>query len=295
MAFDLNKEDLQLILFNGSAHEFDRQDPSLFQKSEYERYEIRLEGIGSGDFVQREEDSYHGDRELGICELEDVARNARRDEELHERRAEVAERNGLRALLGLHLVQADTNVALPRRSVYCSLLEWLKPAELEAQEPPEQQTQTRDSPEPIVRRELVRPARHVHVSGLRPRPRMNEARVQNDRARSMRVRAAHYSVELHKKYAIPAACIVFVIIGVPAALRFRGGGLGMVLGVGMLIFGIYYVGLIAGEALADKLIVSAFISMWAPNILLAAIGMFWLRRHGQQGIRSRSRRIEAQA
>jgi len=109
----------------------------------------------------------------------------------------------------------------------------------------------------------------------------------------MRVRAANYSVELNKKYAIPAACIVFVIIGVPAALRFRGGGLGMVIGVGMVIFGVFYIGLIAGEALANKLIVSAFISMWAPNILFAAIGTFWLRWHGRQGIASRSRTVEA--
>jgi lipopolysaccharide export system permease protein len=69
----------------------------------------------------------------------------------------------------------------------------------------------------------------------------------------------------------------------------------MVIGVGMLIFGVFYVGLIAGEALADKLIVSAFISMWAPNILFAAIGIVWLRRHGRQGIGGRARKVEAQA
>ena len=103
--FDLNQEDLQLVLFNGSAHDFDRQDPSLFQKSTYERYEIRLEGIGSGDFVQREEDSYYGDREQGICDLEEVVRDAKRNEELAARRAAAAERNGLRALIGLQPVE----------------------------------------------------------------------------------------------------------------------------------------------------------------------------------------------
>ncbi len=284
MAFDLNQEDLQLILFNGSAHEFDRQDPSLFQRSEYEKYEIRLEGIGR-EFVRREEDTYHSDRELGICALEEITRDARRNEQLAIRRAETAERNGLRSLLGLQPIEPDTMVTKPRRSLYCGLLELLKPAELEAQEPPEQTPELQATP--------PEPARHIHLSGLRPRPRMNETRVQNDRARNMRVRAANYSVELNKKYAIPAACIVFVIIGVPAALRFRGGGLGMVIGVGMVIFGVFYIGLIAGEALANKLIVSAFISMWAPNILFAAIGTFWLRWHGRQGIASRSRTVEA--
>jgi len=290
MAFDLNQEDLQLILFNGSAHEFDRQDPGLFQKSEYERYEIRLKDIGR-EFVRREEDSYHSDREQGICALEDVVRDAKRNEELAVRRAATAERNGLRALLGLELIEPDTNVARPKRSMYCSFLEWIKPAELEAQEPPERPAQEDTASSELTSR-FVRPERRVHLSGLRPRSRMNETRVQNDRARNMRVRAANYSVELHKKYAIPTACIVFVIIGVPAALRFRGGGLGMVIGVGMVIFGIFYIGLIAGESLANKLYVSAFVSMWAPNFLFAAIGIVWLRWHARQGIRSRLRKVE---
>ena len=116
---------------------------------------------------------------------------------------------------------------------------------------------------------------------------MNETRVHGDRARSMKVRAAVNLVELHKKYAIPAACIVFVLVGVPAALRFRGGGLGMVIGVGMAIFGVYYIGLIAGETLADKLYVSAFVAMWAPNILFCAIGVTALWRYGREGTTSR--------
>jgi lipopolysaccharide export system permease protein len=294
MAFDLNQEDLQLLLFNGSAHEFDRQDPSLFQRSEYEKYEIRLEGIGR-EFVRREEDTYYGDREQGVCALEEVVRAAKLNEQLAIRRADVAERNGLRALLGLHPVEPDTMVAIPRRSVYCGLLEWLKPEDLEAQEPPRRISQAADTALADERPALASPARRVHVSGLRPRPRMNERRVQSDRARNMKVRAANYSVELHKKYAIPAACIVFVIIGVPAALRFRGGGLGMVIGVGMLIFGVFYVALIAGEALANKLYVSAFVAMWAPNILFAAIGITWLRLHGRQGIAARRRKVEAPA
>jgi lipopolysaccharide export system permease protein len=67
----------------------------------------------------------------------------------------------------------------------------------------------------------------------------------------------------------------------------------MVIGVGMVIFGVFYIGLIAGESLANKLYVSAFISMWAPNILFAAIGIIWLRRHGRQGIGARSRKVQA--
>ena len=289
MAFDLNREDLQLILFDGVAHEFDRQDPSLFQRSEYQRYGIRLEGI-EREFARREEDSYHSDRELGICALENLAREAKRNERLAELRAEVTERNGLRALLGLSAIEPDTAVPYPRRSLYCSSWDWIRPAELQAQEPRRRTPATADSSVSAVRSTLASPALQVHVSGLRPRQSMNATRTHRERAHSMRVRAEVNLVELHKKYAIPAACIVFVLVGVPAALRFRGGGLGMVIGVAMVIFSIFYIGLIAGESLANKLFVSAFAAMWTPNILFCVVGSFALWRHGRQGVSAHGRR-----
>ena len=60
-----------------------------------------------------------------------------------------------------------------------------------------------------------------------------------------------YDVEIHKKFALAVACIVFVLLGAPIALRFPRGGVGVVIGVSLAVFGLYYVGLIAGETLAD--------------------------------------------
>ena len=90
------------------------------------------------------------------------------------------------------------------------------------------------------------------------------------------------SVELHKKFAISVACTVFVLVGAPIALRFPRGGVGLVIGVSLVIFGIYYVGLIAGEALADKDIVPPFVAMWAANSLLTIVGVLLLSRMGRE-------------
>jgi lipopolysaccharide export system permease protein len=90
------------------------------------------------------------------------------------------------------------------------------------------------------------------------------------------------AVELHKKFAISIACTVFVLVGAPIALRFPRGGVGLVIGVSLVIFGIYYVGLIAGEALADKNILTPFWAMWAANILLTIVGLFLLARMGRE-------------
>lgn len=91
-------------------------------------------------------------------------------------------------------------------------------------------------------------------------------------------RAARYGVEIQKKMSIPAACIVFVLIGAPLAVRFREGGVAMVVGVSLAFFCAYYVSLVAGEELADELILSPFWAMWAPNVLFGALGLGFLWR-----------------
>src|SRR5207253_2359320 len=42
-----------------------------------------------------------------------------------------------------------------------------------------------------------------------------------------------YAVEIEKKFALSVACIVFVLLGAPVALRFPRGGVGLVLGVSL--------------------------------------------------------------
>jgi lipopolysaccharide export system permease protein len=95
------------------------------------------------------------------------------------------------------------------------------------------------------------------------------------------------AVELHKKFAISVACAVFVLVGAPIALRFPRGGVGLVIGASLVIFGIYYVGLIAGEALADRNLLTPFWAMWAANILLTGAGVVLLFRMGRESATSR--------
>ena len=87
-----------------------------------------------------------------------------------------------------------------------------------------------------------------------------------------------YLVEVHKKYAITVACMVFVLVGIPLALRFPRGGMGLVLGGGLGIFALYYVSLTAGEPLADAGIIPPAVVMWAPNVVFTLLGLFGLLR-----------------
>lgn len=95
--------------------------------------------------------------------------------------------------------------------------------------------------------------------------------------------ALQFEVEIWKKYSLPAACLVFVLIGVPLAARYHRGGISMVIGVSFVVFTAYYVALIGGESVADQELLSPFWAMWAPNVLFLAIGIgafFHSRRAG---------------
>jgi lipopolysaccharide export system permease protein len=95
------------------------------------------------------------------------------------------------------------------------------------------------------------------------------------------------AVEIHKKFAISVACVVFVLLGAPLALRFPRGGVGLVIGVSLVVFALYYVGLIAGESLADKNIFGPGVSMWAANIVFTLVGLVLLSRMDRDGASTR--------
>ena len=107
------------------------------------------------------------------------------------------------------------------------------------------------------------------------------------RMRDARQGMNRYDVEIQKKFALAFACIVFVMIGAPIALRFPRGGVGLVIGASVGIFALYYIGLVGGEALADRLIVTPFLAMWLTNILFLIIAALLLSRMGKEGVTAR--------
>lgn len=84
-----------------------------------------------------------------------------------------------------------------------------------------------------------------------------------------------YRVEIHKKYSIALACLIFVLIGAPLGLTVRRGGAGGAVGLALVIFLFYWVTLVQGEKLADRDFISPWIGMWFANICIVAVGI-WL-------------------
>jgi len=81
-----------------------------------------------------------------------------------------------------------------------------------------------------------------------------------------------YAVEIHKKFSLPVACILFVLVGAPLGTLSQRGGFAVAITLGFGFFLIYYIFLIGGEEMADRNIVSPIIGMWTPNVILAFFG-----------------------
>ena len=93
-----------------------------------------------------------------------------------------------------------------------------------------------------------------------------------------------YEVEIHKKFALPVACIVFVLIGAPLGIMVRKGGFGAAASISMFFFLLYWAFLIGGEKLADRGMFSPFIGMWSANIFLTIIGIFLTMKTNKESI-----------
>lgn len=104
-------------------------------------------------------------------------------------------------------------------------------------------------------------------------------------------------VEIHKKLAIPFACVAFALVGIPLAETSRRGGRGSGFALSLAILIAYYVLLSSGETWAQNGNLPAGLAMWLPDLLLAGLGLALLRGLGRERARWRrpARREEPSA
>ena len=256
MAYTPGGKDLYLTLQDGEIREVKRTEPTHFDRTFFKTNVIRVAGVGN-TLERTINDTYRGDRELTICGMERVVARARWE----GRQARIAARqmvlDDLRRNAGLQPVTRpeaapDTTAVV---SIYCRGLR----AAAKLLAPKEAQAAT--------------------IAQI-PSPQEEVTLGEDQRVRAATMREATYMVEIQKKLAISAACIVFAIVGVPVALRFPRGGVGLVLGMSLFTYTIYYVGLIAGETAGDNLKLTPFFSMWIPNLIFLMLGLIglWLVR-----------------
>jgi lipopolysaccharide export system permease protein len=272
LAFSPSGTDLVLTLYDGHSVESAADAPQRLQRSFFAEDRIVVRGIAAGLERGGSDVGYKSDRELTICELQERVVAARAPRDLYWRRLQAVENPS-------DSLKAPPKDYWPLASWYCAAQakwrEFRTVKEAQAQEvSPRARNQARPSrEEPVPGAVLPQndEFRSVMLDGLRFE--YSGAQTQMDR----------YRVEIEKKFSIAAACVVFVLLGAPIALRFPRGGVGLTIGVSLGVFAIYYVGLLAGEALSDSGYVDPAIAMWGANILLGIVGIVLTARLGSEG------------
>lgn len=85
-------------------------------------------------------------------------------------------------------------------------------------------------------------------------------------------------LELHRRFALPFACFIFVLVGMPLGIQNQrsGKGAGFSLSIGALL--IYYIVLAAGKALGERELLHPAAAVWAPNLVFLALGLYLFRK-----------------
>jgi lipopolysaccharide export system permease protein len=316
MAYTSGGRDLYLLLEDGDIEEVSRTDPTQFTRTFFNTNRLRVAGVANA-FETTGTDTYKGDREMSTCEMRQAAAAAQRDVQHVADDARLVIENDLRRLAGLAALAPAAAPSAPDTAppgLYCRALRrlavWLLPREARAQAPqtpPGGQAPQTPKPTPASRRprpvprtpqilvpsplpkQGIAPSAGAAVPGATPSysPVLlitpSAGAGEEQRLRSARERAAGFEVEIQKKYAIAAACLVFALVGAPVALRFQRGGVGLVLGVSVAVFTVYYIGLIGGEELGNRLMVSPFFAMWTPNLVFTIAGLVGVWRIRKPG------------
>ena len=297
--FAPNQRDLQLILFHGLMETVPTDKPGQLTRLYFMHQLMRVVGVASQFQETSNVDTVSkGDREMSVCEMQ--AALAKADTSLQRAHFDSIEAQWLhdstfsvappfttgstkapprpKPPTGPHPKPPKLQTPFGLGGAYCTLL--AGSARLIGG--PAAAAATKKPPTPPPSAGIISPS--VGLSGLPPDQRLSLARMNADQSRLLRNR---YDVEIQKKFSLAAACLIFVLVGAPVALRFPRGGVGLVIGVSLFIFAVYYVGLIGGEALSDRSIISPFWAMWATNVIMTVFGLLMMMRMGNEATTGR--------
>ncbi len=233
-----NGATLMFRMRSGETHIVDPDKPENYFRIRFFSQDLAMQNVD--DRLERRSRSYRSDREMPVEMMMDVVNEARAK---YDTVSAFAREKRLGSLVSTrNIVLGDSVVPDGANG-----------------------TEPLDS---IQGRRSLQRIRMQEISNLRTTERLW------GRMESEQKRAAQYLVEIHKKFSTSFACFIFVLIGAPLGIMARKGGIGTGIIYSLAFFVIYWICLIGGENLADRLIISPELAMWASNIIIGAFGVF---------------------
>lgn len=233
-----NGATLMLRLRSGENHMTDADNPENYFRIRFFSQDLAMKNVDSR--LERHDRLYRSDREMPIEMMMDVVDEAVRN---YATLKEEYLKKRLNTLMDLRaLVNSDSIVPTNAQSGI-----------------------TQDS---IQRKRFLQRLRTQEISTFR------STEIFYSRLDYEEKRKAQYTVEIHKKYSTSVACFIFILIGAPLGIMARKGGIGTGILYSISFFVIYWICLIGGENMADRLIINPVLAMWAPNIIIGSFGIF---------------------
>lgn len=246
----------QITLYNGEIHEIKSEQLENYTRIQFPRHTITIPIPNM--VLERSDSEYRGDREQSSEMM----------------RKEVENNNQL-------IQKRNQNVLT---FIEAQIYRYFPNSEIEPAQGSKTKVDTSVTPiltgklkkSPRVQMNLAKQVR-VHKNVL------NRVKVDQDINHGYELTNNKLLVEIYKKYSIPFACIVFVLIGVPLGILAKRGNMAVGGGISLLFFIIYWIFLIGGEELADRDMLSPFLSMWVANFVVGVFGMYLLIRTVKEG------------
>ena len=272
MQMSKGMKDLELTLYDGNMQDVPTATLTELQRLYFKVDFVRMRGVGN-QFEKSSTDSYKGNREMTVCEMSLARRRALADYALAEHDFIDAKQRAIEQHFAISPAARKMKPKQPSTtdisSLYCTLVRLFSVKTAHAQRPVFKPTHT------MVGTPLPGGATSAQLEQAATRL-TETAETMNE-----------LSVEVNKKFALAAACFVFVLLGAPIALRFPRGGVGLTIGVSLVVFALYYVCLIGGQALGNRGMIPPAISMWMADVLFAGIALWLLARMGAEGSTAR--------
>jgi lipopolysaccharide export system permease protein len=88
-----------------------------------------------------------------------------------------------------------------------------------------------------------------------------------------RVEYGLVEIEIHKKIALAASCLVFVLVGMPLAIKIHRREKTTSFGIGLVLFGIYWGIFLTGIVVAESTKIPPWLGVWLANIVIGFLGL----------------------
>tara|TARA_B100000427_G_scaffold92080_1_gene76033 strand:- start:3952 stop:5298 length:1347 start_codon:yes stop_codon:yes gene_type:complete len=244
-----SKEDIIILdLENGEIHEIDLEDYNHYRRIKFLTHQIT---IPIDDLLlNKNNESVRTDREMKVSEMiQKIEKNKEYMIQVNNRIKTVLENNGITWSENLDL------------ETVLSSIEILKE---DSQQIKEEKSYRDDIP--ISEYEIKEKLRSFNNIS---RQLTNEFMLISNYKKTNN----KYMVEIHKKFTLAFACLLFAMTGAPLGILVRKGGITIASALSIAFFLVYYIMLIWGEQLADRNLLDPTFGSWMPNIILLIVGL----------------------